>query len=163
METVYYVTHPMMDKSAVVYAPSTEKARTTFLDWLERNGLIRRADRQAFRNDMVAQRLDDPNIPADIELHYGYRDYTTPMRYPTTTYEESETPQPQRPTREAIDKAAFDKAMSVWDEGKLTPPPEIPREDWSDIETSEEGEDEPMRPHRRGMPIQQVMLRGYVE
>ena len=163
METAYYVTHPMIDRTAVVFAPSTEKARTTFLDWLERNNLIRRSDRQNFRADMVAQRLDDPGVPSDVELHYGYRDYTSPMRYPTSMYGKPQTPQPQRPTREELDRAAFDKLMSVWDEGKFTPPPEIPEEEWTDLEDEEEEEPEPPRPHRRGMPIQQVMLRGYVE
>ncbi len=70
--SAYYVTHPMMDKTAVVYAPSTEKARTTFLDWLERNGLMDRRQRQVLRRDMIAKRLEDPNIPVDVELNYGY-------------------------------------------------------------------------------------------
>ena len=34
----YYVTHPNVDFSATVKAPSTDKARTTFLDYLERSG-----------------------------------------------------------------------------------------------------------------------------
>lgn len=75
--SAYFVTHPYMDKTAVVHAPSTEKARTTFLDWLERNGLVNRRWRQSYRRDMVAERLEDPNVPADVELHYGYEEAPT--------------------------------------------------------------------------------------
>ena len=75
-ENAYYVTHPNLGATAVVYAPSTEKARTTLLDWLERHQLMRRADRQLLRKNMVAKKLDDPNVQADVTLHYGYRDVT---------------------------------------------------------------------------------------
>jgi len=74
-ENAYYVMHPSLRVTAVVYAPATEKARTTFLDWLERNGYMRRADRQALRKNMVAQRLDDAQgVSSDIVLHYDYED-----------------------------------------------------------------------------------------
>ncbi len=89
MESVYYVTHPQIGRTAVVYAPSTEKARTTFLDWLERSGLVSRRDRQAFRKDMVAKRLEDPNVPVDVELHYGYESDIPSYGLPTEM-EESE-------------------------------------------------------------------------
>lgn len=71
----YYVTHPNLGISAVVDAPATEKARTTFLDWLERTGQITRGDRQRWRRNMVAERLEDPGeVMADVELHYGYEE-----------------------------------------------------------------------------------------
>lgn len=68
----YYVTHPYIKRIAVVHAPTTEKARTTFLDWLERGGLLPRARRQAYRRDMIAEKLEDPNVPSDVELYYEY-------------------------------------------------------------------------------------------
>jgi len=71
-ENAYYVMHPSLGATAVVYAPATEKARTTFLDWLERNHLMKRSDRQQIRKDMVAQKLDDPNVQSDVVLHYDY-------------------------------------------------------------------------------------------
>lgn len=71
--SVYYVTHPNLGISAAVEAPTTEKARTTFLDYLERQGGIRRSDRQFWRKNMVTERLEDPQeIVVDVELHYGY-------------------------------------------------------------------------------------------
>lgn len=71
----YYTTHPNLGISALVEAPTTEKARTTFLDYLERQNLIGRADRQYWRKNMVAERMEDPrDVSADIELHYGYQD-----------------------------------------------------------------------------------------
>ncbi len=73
--TVYYVTHPNLNERAKVYAPSTEKARTTFLDYLERNGLIDRGNRHTFRTNMVAERLEDPEAAwVPLELHYGYEE-----------------------------------------------------------------------------------------
>lgn len=70
---IYFVAHPNMEIKAKVEAPSTEKARTTFLDYLERNGTIRRADRQYWRLNMVAEKLELPEDAfADLELFYGY-------------------------------------------------------------------------------------------
>ena len=70
---VYYVTHPNLDFSAKVDASSTEKARTVFLDYLERSGAISRRQRQSVRRNMVAKRLERPEtVDADIELSYAY-------------------------------------------------------------------------------------------
>ena len=75
MSATYYVTHPNFSLSGLVTAPSTDKARTTFLDWLERNEHIERADRQYWRRDMIASRAEDPvSLSADVVLHYGYED-----------------------------------------------------------------------------------------
>jgi hypothetical protein len=80
-----------MDKSAVVHAPSTEKARTVFLDWLERNNLIPRADRHRWRRNMVAEKLEDPGeVESDIELWYGYEEEPTAVY--TLSREEFESP-----------------------------------------------------------------------
>lgn len=69
---VYYVTHPNLDLSAKVTAPSTEKARTVFLDYLERVGKLRRSRRGQLRGNMVAEKLQDSfGVDADMELAYG--------------------------------------------------------------------------------------------
>jgi len=71
--STYYVTYPNMDISAVVTAPSTDKARTTFLDWLERTGRMSRKNRQRLRRDLVAERLEFPEeVDADVRLNYQY-------------------------------------------------------------------------------------------
>jgi len=71
--SVYFVTYPNMDISATVTAPSTDKARTTFLDWLERTGRISRKNRQQLRRHLVAERLEFPEeVDADVRLNYQY-------------------------------------------------------------------------------------------
>ena len=72
---VYYVTHPNLGITALIHAPATEKARTTFLDYLERQGQISRADRQHWRRNMIAEKMEDPyDVTADVELYYGYEE-----------------------------------------------------------------------------------------
>ena len=62
-----------MNFSATIEAPSTEKARTTYLDYLERQGMLSRSRRQELRQNMVADRVVDPSeVMADITLSYGY-------------------------------------------------------------------------------------------
>jgi len=80
---IYYVKHPTLDFSATIDAPSTEKARTTYLDYLERGGNISRSSRQYYRRNLIADRVMDPNeVPADIHLAYGYQEeHTRPQSY----------------------------------------------------------------------------------
>lgn len=86
--SVYYVTHPNLGVSAVVHAPATEKARTTFLDFMERQGRISRADRHYWRRNMVAERLEYPeDIQSDIELHYGYEETQQPPLIDPSKYQ----------------------------------------------------------------------------
>ena len=69
----YYVTHPLVGVTATVYAPSSEKARTTYLDFLERSGRIRRNVRKLLRSNLVAQHLDaGTSVPTDVTLNYTY-------------------------------------------------------------------------------------------
>ena len=69
----YYVTHPSLGFTAVIDAPSTEKARTTYLDYLERQGMLLRSRRQELRRNMVADRIIDPGeVQVDVNLSYGY-------------------------------------------------------------------------------------------
>jgi hypothetical protein len=132
----YYVMHPALGVTAVVHAPSTEKARTTFLDWLERNGHMKRMDRQQLRKNMVAKRLEDSNVQSDVILHYGYQDVGA--HYPTgpggtpTTY------------------GSFEEAVGEpWEEDMPTPRQLAP------LELPEVEKEEPR------MPIQKIMLRGF--
>ncbi len=133
----YYVTHPAIDRTAVVYAPSTEKARTTFLDWLERNGLMQRRHRQALRRDMVAERLEDPGVPADVELHYGYAEMAIPQEHRLGGPEIREVP-------------------VEFEEPEVR---EIPiRFEEPEVEEIPIGFEEP---EVRKIPIQEVLLRGF--
>lgn len=71
MMRTYYITAPGLNIDAKVTAPSTEKARTEFLDFLERTGRIHRRDRQTLRRVMATQRLENPyEVSADVELSY---------------------------------------------------------------------------------------------
>jgi len=69
----YYVAHPNVDFSATVKAPSTDKARTTFLDYLERSGKASRKNRQQIRRNTVAERIEFPEeVDTDVTLYYDY-------------------------------------------------------------------------------------------
>ena len=69
----YSVSHPQLDITATVYAPSSEKARTTFLDYLERTGKVKRSQRQLLRRAMATKKLEEGSEGySDLELHYEY-------------------------------------------------------------------------------------------
>ncbi len=70
----YLVSHPEIDIVAkVTDAPSTEKARTTFLDFLERGGRIPRSQRHYYREGMATKRTRfGMDTPSDVELDYRY-------------------------------------------------------------------------------------------
>ena len=69
----YLVTHPQIGITATVDAPTSEKARTTFLDYLERTGKVSRKSRQLLRRTMATKKLVDGSEGySDIELHYEY-------------------------------------------------------------------------------------------
>jgi hypothetical protein len=117
--------------AAVVYAPSTEKARTTYLDWLERNGYMNRADRQAYRRNMVAERLEDPQgVSSDVVLHYGYQTAQPMMRAVPSVEPERAPQQVQEPVEESSSRFPIEELAEVPEEGPT-------------------------------MPIQKIMLRGY--
>ncbi len=133
LDTDYYVTHPELGFSATVSAPTTEKARTTFLDYLERNGKAKRSERHILRRNMVVERLKDPNeVSTDVTLHYGYEETHEPLTFqeagmshtkpsmldmpsvevPTETAQVEQTPQvqvqaqPQRSNMSPIERVA---------------------------------------------------------
>ncbi len=69
----YSVSHPQLELTATVEAPSSEKARTTFLDYLERTHKIGRKQRQLLRQAMATKRVTDGSEGySDLELHYEY-------------------------------------------------------------------------------------------
>lgn len=149
METAYFTMHPTLGITGVVYAPSTEKARTTFLDWLERNGHIKRTDRQAFRKNMGAQRLDDTNVPSDVVLHYGYAEGAP--RSSRAIIEDMVKGDPKLEEDLALTDLITDINRSKTLEG-----------------LEEEEEDEPgpepiEPPGPKLMPVQQIMLRGFTQ
>jgi len=84
---------------AVVYAPSTEKARTTFLDWLERTERIPRGDRHRWRRNMIAERLEYPEeVESDITLQYRYGyEEVAPGSAPSEVIPVEVTPMPEEP------------------------------------------------------------------
>lgn len=92
---IYYVTHPNIDLRATVHAPSTEKARTTFLDYLERQGMAQRNQRQYLRGNMVAEKLQYPeDVTADIHLDYTYQEEPEPSSVVQPLVETAEQPLP---------------------------------------------------------------------
>ena len=69
----YSVSHPQLDITATVNAPSSEKARTTFLDYLERTGKVKRSQRQLIRRAMATKRIEEGGEGySDLELNYEY-------------------------------------------------------------------------------------------
>jgi len=107
-----------MDVSATVDAPTTEKARTTFLDYLERGGKIRRRDRQAWRKNMVAERLRDGNeVFSDVRLDY---DYVAP---PQEVYYEPRRSVPVDVGYEQdfYEEEPFEKSIPVQEERYISP------------------------------------------
>ena len=74
-ERGYLVVNPQVQGvTALVHAPSTEKARTTYLDWLERNKGVSRSLRGQLRATTITKRLDGEgdNVDYTVELDYGY-------------------------------------------------------------------------------------------
>jgi len=145
----YYVTHPNIDYSAVVDAPTTEKARTVFLDYLERTGRLNRRLRQQARADMVAERLEDAgSVSADVRLSYYYggngREYDMEL---------------EDMPREQVDRdsASFDRIYHQYETGRYVRS-QIGEGEMSDID--EEDEEEEAVPVRS--PISEVSLGGSV-
>lgn len=82
-ERFYYVTHPSVGLTATVYAPDTEKARTVYLDYLERTGQIRRNVRSILRGNIVAQKMEHEDMmPTDVTLDYTHAAQGTSMSVP---------------------------------------------------------------------------------
>lgn len=71
----YFIEHSSIPLKASVDAPSTEKARTEYLDYLERNSIIPRSKRQLVRRGLILKRMKSSDeISTDVVLSYGYSD-----------------------------------------------------------------------------------------
>lgn len=155
--SIYYVTHPNLGVSAKVEAPATEKARTTFLDYLERHGHINRADRQHWRRNMVAEKMEYPeDVFADIELHYGYEE--APRGY-RPSYEDIPV-QLGRPG--VVDIPVGFEEPEVREIPVSFERPELLEEEESQQPTRQDIGEVAQEAPRRLSPIQKLALRGYV-
>jgi hypothetical protein len=136
---LYYISHPSVEQKASVEAPSTDKARTTFLDWLERQNLIRRGDRQLIREGLMTKRLKDgETFPVDVELSYDFEDAGEYRYRPQTFVEEEE------PIRES-----YMETVSGKEDGTSSPAEPVPAV--------------PSWPVQKGIsPIAERALRGFV-
>lgn len=146
--TYYYVTHPNLGISATVTAPTTEKARTTFLDYLERAGKIRRAHRGYLRENMVAEKISSPeSVMSDVQLDYRYQETYGP------TFRLGE-----EGIAEAEDLEEFGREPEHIERQRL-------QEERAEIEQLRErwpSEEEEQQPRPR-MPIQELATRGFAQ
>jgi len=134
---VYYVKHSELGKDALVHAPSTEKARTAFLDYLERNGMVSRKDRQSWRKGLITDRVEEGETSAEVELWYGYTPSSVRVEYPST------------PAEPAIEPMSFEDEQEVSVSSPPTAPVEAPPSP-------------PSAPTRRMSPIAAAAMRGFV-
>lgn len=72
----YYVWTPDSDVRAEVEAPDTRHARTTYLDYLHRGGIIDYTDRQRVRERVMTKRIQPGAMAGetDVVLDYDMRD-----------------------------------------------------------------------------------------
>jgi len=110
---------------------------------------------------MIAEKIEDPNVPTDVVLNYGYKDFSGRFDYGLPHEEDAEmlpeergkigaeTPS-RREVKEFLEDAYKDTGTDLRERE--------PKEEELDIPSVEIGElaTEPKR-----MPIQEVMLRGY--
>ncbi len=127
----YFMSHPDVGVTALVEAPSAEKARTTYLDYLERSGNIYRAQRQLLRRNMITQKVRDPEaVTADVTLSYGYQQAAVEPE-PPLTYEEDplgeniEVGQQGRelPIQGVPERTSRTREDEIWDKIKIPEQP----------------------------------------
>ena len=70
-DSTYYVTLPNAGVTAEVTASSTRQARTVYLDYLTRSGVVPWRGRTDLRTEIIIDRIDPGQIPTDIQLSYG--------------------------------------------------------------------------------------------
>lgn len=75
----YFVASTELEQTAEVEAPTPRKARTTFLDYLERGDEIDRNQRQMIRETMATKKVRPGSTGADIRLDYDMRDGHVPF------------------------------------------------------------------------------------
>lgn len=67
----YLVSHPQIDILAEVIAPDSRHARTTYLDYLSRNGIIQWEQRQTVRRAVMTKRVNPGEFQSDVQLRYS--------------------------------------------------------------------------------------------
>lgn len=67
---VYFAYHPEVGIQAQVTAPTTRKARTSYMDYLTRNELVPWRGRQEFRKSIILDQIDPGSTPVDVEINY---------------------------------------------------------------------------------------------
>lgn len=72
-----------IDISAEVSAPDSRHARTAFLDYLSRSGMIQWGERQAARKLIITKRMKPGEIQTDVKLEYGTKEPTKAEELPT--------------------------------------------------------------------------------
>ncbi len=69
--STYFVSLPSTGISAEVEAPTTRSARTTYLDYLTRNGIIPWSGRNRLREGILTDKIESGQMEVDIQLSYG--------------------------------------------------------------------------------------------
>lgn len=72
--STYYVFKPGFELSAEVEASNSKHARTAFLDYLSRKGLISWKDRQTLRDELKVSRVESGESNASMHLRYSYEE-----------------------------------------------------------------------------------------
>jgi hypothetical protein len=68
----YYAEIPGYEEAkAEIEAPSTKKARTTFLRYLHSRGYIEHGTKSEFRDDILVRRMIPGQFPVTVRLRYG--------------------------------------------------------------------------------------------
>ena len=70
-ESTYYVTLPNSGVTAEVTSHSTRQARTVYLDYLTRSGVVPWRGRTDLRDQIIIDRIDPGQVPTDVQLAYG--------------------------------------------------------------------------------------------
>ena len=68
----YYASIPNFDVTAEIEASDTKHARTSFLDYLSRNGYIDWGQRKVTRKAIILKRVQPGEIPTSIQLDYDF-------------------------------------------------------------------------------------------
>ena len=83
MATYYTFMPKYIDTTAEVDAPDSRHARTSFLDYLSRSGILQWGERQAARRQIITKRMKPGEIQTDIKLEYGVKEPAKVEELPT--------------------------------------------------------------------------------
>ena len=120
---LYYVSSPSLETNALVEAPDTYQARTQLLDYLEREGVIKRDERSIYRKQILTKRVDpSSNINSPLYLPYIPGE---PRFSPSVTdlsqisVDNAEVPMPEEAVQEVQPKPILTPLARVALTGKL--------------------------------------------